>query len=132
MSSRVSTSANKVLGLAELNANGINHYEEIAIRLGTDEPWFNSIRTRLIKTCLQRNPLHPYWDVPRYVKNFERGLRMVWDAFLDGSPTNHIEVLEYGEEIDGTFDAELTSRESKRKEIKTNQVKKRRRVNSEL
>lgn len=128
----MSTSANKVLGLAELNANGANHYEDIAIRLGNDEPWFNSIRTKLIKTCLQRNPLHAYWDVPRYVKNFERGLSMAWEAFLDGSPTNHIEVLEDVEDISGTFDTELKARESKRKEMKTNRVIDRKRINSEL
>eukprot|EP00804_Cyclotella_cryptica_P015203 CCRYP_000736-RC/>CCRYP_000736-RC protein AED:0.03 eAED:0.03 QI:41/1/1/1/1/1/3/486/927 len=132
MSSRVSTSANKVLGLAELNAKGVNHYEDIAIRLGTDGPWFNSIRTKLIKTCLQRNPLHAYWDVPRYVKNFERGLSLAWEAFMDGRPPHHIEVLEDGEDINGTSDVELIAREFKRKERKTNRVVDGRSMNSEL
>jgi protein O-GlcNAc transferase len=66
MSSRVTTSANVVLGLEELNAyNGIEEYESIAIRLGTNETWFKSIRATLITSCLQRNPMHQYWDVPR-------------------------------------------------------------------
>lgn len=66
MSSRVTTSANIVLGLEELNAyNGIEEYENIAIRLGTDETWFESIRATLVTTCLQKNPMHPYWDVSR-------------------------------------------------------------------
>lgn len=66
MSSRVTTSANIVLGLDELNAyNGIEEYESIAIRLGTDEKWFESIRTKLISSCLDKNPMHPFWDVPR-------------------------------------------------------------------
>jgi protein O-GlcNAc transferase len=66
MASRVTTSANIVLGLDELNAyNGVEEYESIAIRLGTDEKWFKSIRTNLISSCLEKNPMHPFWDVPR-------------------------------------------------------------------
>ena len=68
MSSRVSTSANVVLGLDELNANGgSKEYEDIAIRLGNDKAWFTSIRTKLVEACLQKDPMHPYWDVPRLV-----------------------------------------------------------------
>lgn len=132
MSSRVSTSANKVLGLDILNADGVNEYENIAVRLGNDEIWFNSIRTKLIETCLQRNPMHPYWDVPRYVKNFERGLIMAWEAFLYGYPTDHIEISEDGAQNRGTYDAELISRESKRKEMKRKQTEKSRMTASEL
>ena len=66
MSSRVTTSANVVLGLEELNApGGTAEYEDIAIRLGTNRTWFRSVRTRLIDTCLQKDPMHPYWDVAR-------------------------------------------------------------------
>ena len=66
MSSRVSTSANVVLGLEELNApSGSEEYENLAIRLGTDETWFSSIRAKLMETCLRKDPMHPYWDVPR-------------------------------------------------------------------
>ena len=126
MSSRVSTSANKVLGLEELNANGAADYESIAIRLGKDSSWFKSIRTHLIGTCLQRNPMHPYWDVPRYVKNFERGLTMAWEAFMSGEPTDHIEVPDDGMHNRGTFDTELIDREAKRKETKSGNM------NSEL
>jgi len=126
MSSRVSTSANVVLGLEELNAyNGINEYEDIAIRLGNDETWFSTIRSRLIATCLQKNPMHPYWDVPRYVRAFERGLQMIWESFLDGSAPDHVEVVEvegaYGcGNISGTTEEELVARETKRIYTKKN------------
>jgi protein O-GlcNAc transferase len=131
MSSRVSTSANKVLGLDDLNANGVDDYENIAIRLGNDSDWFHSIRTKLIDSCLQRNPMHPYWDVPRYVKNFEKALTMAWDAFLGGEDTKHITVVETEDEI-GTSDTELKSLELKRKEKKQKRAMKKVNMGSEL
>jgi protein O-GlcNAc transferase len=63
MSSRVTTSANVVLGLGELNAyGGTKQYEDIAIELGNNRSKYESIRRRLIDTALQTNPMHPYWD----------------------------------------------------------------------
>jgi protein O-GlcNAc transferase len=128
MSSRVTTSANKVLGLNFLNADGVKEYEDIAIRIGNDKRWFDSIRLKLIDTCLQRDPMHPYWDVPRYVKNFERGLEMAWGSFLKGGATIHIQVPEDGEQNSGTFDSEIIDREAKRRNHKRDS----RRMGSEL
>jgi len=90
MSSRVTTSANIVLGLPHLNANegGTQQYEQIAIEMATNHTLYTQTRIKLIETALQRNPMHPYWDVPRYVKNFEQGLRTAWDRFLN-TDTNH-------------------------------------------
>ena len=119
MSSRVSTSANIVLGLEEMNAyRGIEEYETIAIRLGTDKDWFASIRTRLIETCLQKNPMHPYWDVPRYVNNFQNGLKTIWDNFLRGNEIEHVVVMEEEEGEQGTMEIEIVAKEEKRKKAK--------------
>jgi len=109
MSSLVSTSANVVLGLAEhLNAyEGPKQYEDMAIALGNDPSLFSMIRTKLIDTCLQRNPMHPYWDVARYLKNFEVGLTMAWQRFLAGLPPDHLEIRETEAAQKGTFDEEL-------------------------
>lgn len=108
MSSLVTTSANIVLGLEHLNApEGPSQYEEIAIRLGTDNHFYTSTRTKLIETCLQRNPVHPYWDVARYVKNFETGLKEAWQRFLNGLATDHIYVEESEAAKAGTFDQEI-------------------------
>ena len=105
MSSRVTTSANVVLGLEELNAyGGLKEYEATAIRLGTDRTKYNALRTKLIGTALQRNPMHPYWDVARYVKNFEAGLKRAWEIFLDGKKPEHIYVDEPPETRLGTHD----------------------------
>ncbi len=126
MSSRVSTSANVVLGLDEMNAyRGIEEYETIAIRLGTDKEWFTSIRTKLIQTCLQKNPMHPYWDVPRYVNNFQNGLKTIWDDFLRGNEIEHVEVKEDGGE-QGTMETEIVAKEEKRKKAKDDRERRKR------
>ena len=91
MSSRVSTSANTVLGMEDLNAkDGIKQYIEIATKLGTNTTYFQSKRNKLISSCLQKNPMHPYWDVERYVANFEKGLRLAWETYLAGDEVEHI------------------------------------------
>jgi protein O-GlcNAc transferase len=108
MASRVTTSANVVLGLEELNAHGGQRdYEEIAIRFATNRTLYDSTRRRLIDTALQRNPFHRYWDVGRYTKNFESGLRAVWSNFLDGKKPQHVFIEESLEAAKGTFDADI-------------------------
>ena len=108
MSSLVTTSANVVLGLEELNAyGGTKDYEDIAIRIGTNNTMYKEIRKRLIDTTLQRNPMHPYWDVARYVKNFEVGLKTAWQNFLDEKSPQHIFIEESAEAQRGTYDDEI-------------------------
>jgi protein O-GlcNAc transferase len=105
MASRVTTSANIVLGLEQLNAyNGSLQYEDIAIELGKDNSKLQKIRERLIATATQKNPMHPYWDVPRYVKNFETGLKMAWTRFLSGESPDHIFVVESDDTKKGSFE----------------------------
>eukprot|EP00978_Attheya_sp_CCMP212_P017605 scaffold47140_cov51-Attheya_sp.AAC.6 len=109
MCALVSTSANVVLDLEDLNAyEGPRQYEDIAIRLGNDPEFYKATRTRLIDTCLQRNPMHPYWDVPRYVKNFENGLTQAFDRYLAGKPPAHIDIVEDERTKRGSFDVDLT------------------------
>ena len=116
MSSRVTTSANIVLGLEELNAyEGVRQYEDIAIELGKNRTKYNGIRRRLIDTALQRNPMHPYWDAPRYVKNLEAGLLLAWERFLAGQPPEHITIEESEEARRGTYDEVLINNPSDRK-----------------
>lgn len=110
MSARVTTSANVVLGLDELNAyDGVKQYEAIAIRLATNSSFYVRVRSELIDSCLQRNPMHPYWDVARYVKNFETGLKTAWKYFLDGKDPEHIRIQETDEAAQGTYDDEIRS-----------------------
>ena len=58
--------------------------------------------------------LFQYWDVPRYVRNFEQGLMMAWDNYIDGKVIDHIMVSEDGEER-GTMEIELLAIEQKEK-----------------
>lgn len=105
MASRVTTSANRVLGLDHLNAyHGSDQYERIAIGLAKNTTRFHETRNRLIGTALQRNPMHPYWDVARYVKNFEHGLTLAWERFLQGLAPDHIKIAESVEASKGTYD----------------------------
>jgi len=116
MSSRVSTSANTVLGLEELNSpEGPRQYEDTAIELGNNPGKLDSIRTKLIGTATQRNPMHPYWDVPRYVKNVQEGLTTAWNQYLSGEPPKHIDVVETEEAQKGTYDDVLLSNPSEGK-----------------
>ncbi|KAG7338568.1 glycosyl transferase family 41 protein [Nitzschia inconspicua] len=115
MSSRVTTSANIVLGLEELNAyEGPRQYEDIAIELGTNPSKYNMVRRKLIDTALQKNPMHPYWDAARYVRNLETGLIMAWERFLSGQPADLIEVVESEETARGTYEDFLQQNPSDR------------------
>ena len=67
----------------------------------------------------------------RYVENFQSGLTIVWDRFLDGKEMDHVEVVEDGEgegKSRGTTEVELVAREEKRQEMK----RKRKHMNDEL
>jgi len=61
--------------------------------------------------------MHPYWDVPRYVSNFESGLRMIWSKFLSGDVVDHVHIVE-GEDDRGTLEIELDAKEEKRRDKK--------------
>jgi protein O-GlcNAc transferase len=107
LSSRVTTSANIVLGLSELNGNSISEYVQIATKLGIDGSYFNDIRRRLIRTCLQRDPYHPYWDTRRYTKNLERGFEIIWQRYLAGLTPHHVTVIEDQDIERGSNDADI-------------------------
>jgi protein O-GlcNAc transferase len=118
MSARVTTSANIVLGLVDLNAyDGPSQYEDIGIELGNDRAKFESIRNKLIDTALQKNPMHPYWDAPRYAKNLETGLLMAWDRFLSGQDPEHITVEESEETARGSNEEVLINNPSDRTDV---------------
>jgi len=92
MASRVTTSANIVLEMPELNANNVSHYQDIAVQLATDSDKFDKLRHKLISSCLQTNPMHVFWDVKLYSENFQKGLELAWKHYLNGEPPAHIYV----------------------------------------
>lgn len=93
MSSRVVTSANIVLGTPELNAvGGIEEYEKIAVRIGTDEEFYKTMHGKIIDAALQDNPIHEFWDMERYTRNLEQGIEIAWEKYLNGEKPDHIYV----------------------------------------
>lgn len=63
---------------------------------GLDEDGiYTRTRTALVKSCLQTQPLmHPFWDVARYVRNFERGLSEAFRRYIHDEKWDHIEVID--------------------------------------
>ncbi|MGK3754578.1 MAG: hypothetical protein ACI8RD_006887 [Bacillariaceae sp.] len=94
--------------------DGTRHYEDIAIELGNNQTKFKAVRRRLIYTALQSNPMHPYWDAPRYAKNLESGLIAAWERFLVGKDPDVIEVVESMDASSGTYDQILKDNPSNR------------------
>ena len=90
MAARVTTSANSVLGIPELNGNGVIEYEGIAVKLAKNFSFYASIREHLIDTCLQTEPMHRFWDVKRYTKDFEMGLELAFNNYMAGASPSHI------------------------------------------
>mmetsp|Transcript_57887 Transcript_57887/g.69032 ORF Transcript_57887/g.69032 Transcript_57887/m.69032 type:complete len:533 (+) Transcript_57887:1-1599(+) len=95
MASRVTTSANIVLGLDQyLNAMGWNDYADKAIAIANNQTLFASVREALIASALQTNPMHPFWDMKRYVKNLQKGFQKAWQFYIDGEEFENIDVLD--------------------------------------
>lgn len=96
--------------------DGPRHYEDIAIDLGKNQAKYRRIRKKLIDTALQTNPMHPYWDAPRYAKNLESGFIAAWERFLAGDEPRTFEVVESLEASKGTYEQTLRENPSDRKD----------------
>jgi hypothetical protein len=85
MSALVGTSALTTLEIPELIASSTEEYRQIAIRLGSDPPFYQELRNRLIATtnCSKFSPLNPLWDLQRYVRALEDGYKQIWEAWLE-------------------------------------------------
>ena len=101
MSGRVGNSVLNTLGLPEMVAADDEAYLNTAISLARDSSFYKSIRSRLVETCLMKEPKrHVFWDLKRYVKNLERGLEEAWFNFLVGASPRHIFVKDEEEKPD--------------------------------
>ena len=102
MGGRVGVSILTTLGLPELVAEDDAEYSKIAIRLGKNQTYYTSIRSRLVHTCLQK-PSNPYWDMSGYVRNLERGFQAIWNLFISGGGFRNVIVKET-KRLDGRTD----------------------------
>lgn len=94
MSGRVGCSINTALGLTEMIAEDDGQYLRTAVELATNRSFWLGIRTRLVHTCLQVHPRHPFWDLARYVRNMEKGFEEAWFNYLSGARVRHIFIKE--------------------------------------
>lgn len=89
--SRVSASILTAIGLPELIAETLEHYEALAVGLGSNRNDLKAIRKKLSRNR-QREPL---FDTPRFVRNLEAAYKEIWNLFLAGERPRQIEVVEH-------------------------------------
>lgn len=94
MSGRVSASVLTAIGLPELITADIEEYGKLTRELAVNATLFQSIRDKLVRSCLQKKPRNAYWDLERYVRNMERGFDEAYYNFMSGNGPRHIYVSE--------------------------------------
>ena len=99
MSGRVASSIITTIGMPELITTTPEEYVSTAINIGANNTLFNNIRTKLVQTCLQRNPRNPYWDMQSYIRNLEKGYDEAYFNFLSGSSPRHVFISENSNKI---------------------------------
>lgn len=85
--SRVAGSLLCNAGLPELVCNTLDAYEQRAIALYRDRASLSALRARL-----EARASLPPFDTPRWVREFERGLRAAWARHAAGLPPARIDV----------------------------------------
>jgi predicted O-linked N-acetylglucosamine transferase (SPINDLY family) len=88
--SRVSSSILKAIGMPELVTTSLEEYKNLAVRLAKNQDQLEAVKKRIIENRL-KNPL---FDTPRFVKNLERVYKEMWEIYLAGEETRHIEIVE--------------------------------------
>jgi len=83
---RMGVSLLHALGLDELVADNIQHYEDIAVRLGLDDDYRHEVRNKLIA----HKTFYPLFDTQLWVRNWERALSLMWDVKAAGYNAQHI------------------------------------------
>ena len=88
--SRVGVSLLNSVGLPELIASDVAHYERLAIHLGTHTNELRSLREKLIT----HRTTAPLFDTRRFVGNLERAYQNMWDIYAAGRSPEPITVRE--------------------------------------
>lgn len=73
--SRMGASFLTAAGLDDWIARDDRHYVEIAAAMARDRPRLLELKRGLRQRLLSR----PGWDIDRYVRDFERALRAMWE-----------------------------------------------------
>uniref|UniRef100_H2Y6P7 UDP-N-acetylglucosamine--peptide N-acetylglucosaminyltransferase 110 kDa subunit n=1 Tax=Ciona savignyi TaxID=51511 RepID=H2Y6P7_CIOSA len=86
LASRVASSQLACLGCPELIAESSQHYEDIAVRLGTDLDYLKSVRAKV----WHKRTTSPLFNVKRYVSDLEQLLFKMWRKHENGQEVDHI------------------------------------------
>ncbi|GAV00493.1 hypothetical protein RvY_11332 [Ramazzottius varieornatus] len=86
LGSRVASSQLNALGMPELIATSIEDYEEIAVRLGTDQDYLKAVRAQVFRSRLTS----PLFNTKLYTQNLEQLFLKMWDRYAKGLPPDHI------------------------------------------
>jgi protein O-GlcNAc transferase len=77
---RVGASLLKALGLPELIVTSLDDYETLAVKLATDAPRLQAIRSRLAENRLT----HPLFDLDRFRRHVEAAYATMWEMHQRG------------------------------------------------
>jgi len=83
--SRVAASLLTSIGIPELIASSRKDYEEIAVRLGVDEEYYNYIKKKVWDGRL----LSPLFDTQKYTRDLESLFYRIWRRYEKGLPIDH-------------------------------------------
>ena len=84
--SRVASSLLHTVGLPELIARNLTHYESLIVRLANEPARLAALRERLERNRLQG----PLFDLDRYVQGLESAYQMMYERHQSGQPPEHI------------------------------------------
>nr|XP_026500284.1 UDP-N-acetylglucosamine--peptide N-acetylglucosaminyltransferase 110 kDa subunit-like [Vanessa tameamea] len=86
LASRVAASQLKALECTELIAKSMKHYEQIAVKLGTNNEYRKYIRAKVSKARLSST----LFDCNHYTNALENLYAIMWDRYQAGMPPDHI------------------------------------------
>ena len=86
--SRVSGSLLNAIALDELITHTDEKYENIAIKLATNQNYMNKVKNKLEKNRLSK----PLFNIKLYTKHIESAYKTIYEAYNNNLPINNIEV----------------------------------------
>ncbi|MGP0090557.1 MAG: tetratricopeptide repeat protein [Xanthobacteraceae bacterium] len=89
---RVAASLLYAVGLPELVTHGLDEYEALALKLGTDPPTLRSIRRKLEVNRLT----HPLFDTDRFRRHIEAAYATMWETWQRGESPASFAVEQLG------------------------------------
>ena len=87
--SRVSGSLLNAIGLDELITHTEKEYENVAIKLATNQSYINKLKNKLEKNRLTK----PLFDIKLYTKHIESGYKTIYERYNNNLPIKNIEII---------------------------------------